>query len=147
MAIHGNKSQNARKRALSAFRDGHLQVLVATDVAARGLDIDDVTHVINYDMPTEPDAYVHRIGRTGRAGAEGIAISLCDGSERGLLRMIERTIGQRLTDPSDDRGPAPKRKKKSGPNKPHGNRAKSGKPKRRRKKGPAQAGAPERKAA
>ncbi|MBT6089450.1 MAG: DEAD/DEAH box helicase [Rhodospirillaceae bacterium] len=97
VAIHGNKSQNARKKALEAFQNGHLQVLVATDVAARGLDIDDVTHVINYDMPDQPDAYVHRIGRTGRAGNEGIAISLCDSSERHLLRDIERLIGKSLT--------------------------------------------------
>lgn len=96
LAIHGNKSQNQRKKALQAFQNDYLQVLVATDVAARGLDIDDVTHVVNYDMPTEPDSYVHRIGRTGRAGTEGIAISLCDSSERGLLRDIERVIGQRL---------------------------------------------------
>jgi len=97
VAIHGNKSQNARKKALELFQKGHMQVLVATDVAARGLDIDDVTHVINYDLPDQPDAYVHRIGRTGRAGADGIAISLCDSGERRLLRDIERLIGVSLT--------------------------------------------------
>ncbi|MEQ8510251.1 MAG: DEAD/DEAH box helicase [Rhodospirillaceae bacterium] len=109
MAIHGNKSMNARKKALEAFQKGHLQVLVATDVAARGLDIDDVTHVINYDMPDQPDAYVHRIGRTGRAGADGIAISLVDGSERHLLRAIERTINQKL---SSEVAPTPKQRPK-----------------------------------
>lgn len=112
VAIHGNKSQNARKRALAAFQAGHMQVLVATDVAARGLDIDDVTHVINYDMPDQPDAYVHRIGRTGRAGANGIAISLCDSAERGLLKDIERLIGRSLTGGS---APPPARKGESSP--------------------------------
>jgi len=89
-AIHGNKSQSARQRALAAFRSGHLRVLVATDVAARGIDIDDVSHVINYDMPNVPESYVHRIGRTGRAGARGVALSFCDPSERAWLRDIER---------------------------------------------------------
>ena len=89
-AIHGNKSQSARQRALQAFRAGQLRVLVATDVASRGIDIDEVSHVINYDMPEVPESYVHRIGRTGRAGARGIALSFCDPSERGSLRDIER---------------------------------------------------------
>ena len=115
IAIHGNKSQNARKRALAAFHEGHLQVLVATDVAARGLDIDDVTHVINYDMPDQPDAYIHRIGRTGRAGATGIAISMVDGSERSLLRDIERMIGRRLT--GDGEALPPSAPRKNGPGK------------------------------
>jgi ATP-dependent RNA helicase RhlE len=97
VAIHGNKSQNARQRALIAFRSNLVHVLVATDVAARGIDIDGVTHVINYDMPIEPESYVHRIGRTGRAGASGIAISFCTPDERGELRAIERVIGRRLT--------------------------------------------------
>jgi len=94
--IHGNKAQNARKRALDAFKSGKSRVLVATDVAARGLDVDDVSHVINFDLPMEPEAYVHRIGRTARAGAKGIAISFCDGEERGLLRDIERLLNARL---------------------------------------------------
>jgi len=93
-AIHGNKAQNHRQRALEAFRSGKIRVLVATDVAARGLDVDAITHVINYDLPMEPEAYVHRIGRTGRAGATGIAISFCDYEERGLLRDIERLTGK-----------------------------------------------------
>jgi ATP-dependent RNA helicase RhlE len=95
-AIHGNKSQNARQRALDAFKRGHLPVLVATDLAARGIDVDDVTHVINFDLPHEPETYVHRVGRTGRAGASGIAISFCSAEERGNLRDIERLTRQRL---------------------------------------------------
>ena len=91
-AIHGNKSQVARTRILLAFRNAKLRVLVATDLAARGIDIDDITHVINYDLPHEPESYVHRIGRTGRAGATGIAISFCDMTERTMLRDIERLI-------------------------------------------------------
>ena len=91
-ALHGNKSQNARQRALENFRHGRARVLVATDIAARGLDVDDVTHVINYELPNEPECYVHRIGRTARAGAAGVAISFCDASERGQLRSIERLI-------------------------------------------------------
>ena len=89
-AIHGNKSQNARQRALDQFRNGKVRVLVATDIAARGIDIDDVSHVVNFELPNEPESYVHRIGRTARAGAGGAAISFCDGSERGYLRDIER---------------------------------------------------------
>jgi len=89
-AIHGNKSQNARQRALDQFRGGRLRVLVATDIAARGIDIDDVSHVVNFELPNEPESYVHRIGRTARAGAGGMALSFCDGSERGYLRDIER---------------------------------------------------------
>jgi ATP-dependent RNA helicase RhlE len=95
-AIHGNKSQNARVRALEGFRSGALKVLVASDIAARGLDVDCITHVINYEIPNEPETYVHRIGRTGRAGATGVAISLCDGEERGYLNDIERVIRRRL---------------------------------------------------
>jgi ATP-dependent RNA helicase RhlE len=89
-AIHGNKSQNARQRALDAFKSGKLRVLVATDIAARGIDIDDITHVVNFELPNEPESYVHRIGRTARAGAGGAAISFCDQSERNYLRDIER---------------------------------------------------------
>ena len=89
-AIHGNKSQNARQRALDNFRSGKLRVLVATDIAARGIDIDDITHVVNFELPNEPESYVHRIGRTARAGAGGAAISFCDQSERNYLRDIEK---------------------------------------------------------
>ncbi len=91
-AIHGNKSQNARTRALDGFRRGRLRVLVATDIAARGIDIDDVSHVINYDLPNDPESYIHRIGRTGRAGRDGNAISFCSGEEVDYLRGIERII-------------------------------------------------------
>ncbi|WP_246114434.1 DEAD/DEAH box helicase [Rubripirellula tenax] len=95
-AIHGNKSQNARQRTLDAFRKSKIHVLVATDVAARGIDIDGVTHVINYDLPNEPESYVHRIGRTGRAEATGIAISFCTSAERDDLRAIEQLIGKKV---------------------------------------------------
>jgi ATP-dependent RNA helicase RhlE len=96
-AIHGNKSQSARQRALKRFRDGKARVLVATDIAARGIDVDEVSHVINFELPNEPESYVHRIGRTARAGADGAAISLCDPAERGYLKDIERLTGIRLT--------------------------------------------------
>lgn len=95
-SIHGDKSQAARQRALYGFRDGRTRVLVATDIAARGIDIDDISHVINYDLPMEPENYVHRIGRTGRAGAEGIALTFCDSEERGALRGIERMIQKQI---------------------------------------------------
>ncbi|WP_257454039.1 DEAD/DEAH box helicase [Archangium lipolyticum] len=94
--IHGNKSQNARERALAAFKSGACRVLVATDIAARGIDIDGITHVINFDLPNIPETYVHRIGRTGRAGAAGIALSFCDTEERAYLKDIERTIRRRV---------------------------------------------------
>jgi superfamily II DNA/RNA helicase len=99
-AIHGNKSQNQRERVLGAFRSGDLRTLVATDIAARGIDVDGVSHVINYDLPNVPESYVHRIGRTARAGAEGVAISFCDHEERAYLRDIERLI--RMTIPATD---------------------------------------------
>ena len=95
-AIHGNKSQNARQAALANFRSGRTRVLVATDVASRGIDVSGVTHVINYDLPNEPECYVHRIGRTARAGAAGIAISFCSAQEKSYLRNIERLIRQEV---------------------------------------------------
>ncbi len=95
-AIHGNKSQPQRERALADFRSGPTRVLIATDIAARGIDVDGVTHVINYDLPNVPEAYVHRIGRTARAGAAGVAISLCDNEERAFLRGIEKLIRTRV---------------------------------------------------
>jgi ATP-dependent RNA helicase RhlE len=127
-AIHGNKSQNARQRALERFRAGEARVLVATDIAARGIDIDGITHVINFELPNEPESYVHRIGRTARAGATGIAISLCDSSEMGFLRDIERLTRRPLevvgsmkpptpTRPEpreQQRGPKPKRRRFTG---------------------------------
>jgi ATP-dependent RNA helicase RhlE len=100
-AIHGNKSQSQRERALAAFRGGQVRALVATDIAARGIDIDRVTHVVNFELPEVAEAYVHRIGRTARAGSEGIAISLCDDAERDLLRNIEKLTRLRL--PTIDR--------------------------------------------
>src|SRR5690606_20902447 len=96
-AIHGNKSQGARQRALDNFRNGKARVLVATDIAARGIDVADITHVINYELPNEPESYVHRIGRTARAGRSGIAISFCDNAERGHLRSIEKLTKRPLT--------------------------------------------------
>ena len=95
-AIHGNKSQSARQRALDDFRRGKTRVLVATDIAARGIDIDGITHVINYELPNVPESYVHRIGRTARAGADGVALSFCDASERPFLKDIEKLTRQRL---------------------------------------------------
>ena len=89
-AIHGNKSQGARQRALARFKSGDARVLVATDIAARGIDVESVTHVVNFDLPNVPESYVHRIGRTARAGATGVALSFCDPSERAYLRDIER---------------------------------------------------------
>jgi superfamily II DNA/RNA helicase len=100
-AIHGNKSQNQRERVLAAFRDGRVRTLVATDIAARGIDVDGISHVINYDMPNIPESYVHRIGRTARAGADGVAISFCSRDEAPFLRDIERLI--RISIPSTDR--------------------------------------------
>jgi len=89
-AIHGNKSQVQRTRAMQDFKSGRIQVLVATDIAARGIDVDDISHIINYDLPNEPENYVHRIGRTARAGARGVAYSFCEADERDYLRGIER---------------------------------------------------------
>ncbi|NIY76290.1 DEAD/DEAH box helicase [Thalassospira sp. HF15] len=95
-AIHGNKSQNQRERALNAFKDGQINVLVATDIAARGIDVDSVSHVVNFELPNVPESYVHRIGRTARGGASGTAIAFCDEEERGLLRDIEKTTRQSI---------------------------------------------------
>lgn len=95
-AIHGNKSQNARQNALADFKNGTIRVLVATDIAARGIDIDELSHVINFDLPDVPETYVHRIGRTGRAGNEGIAISFCSADEREELRDIQKLIGKQI---------------------------------------------------
>jgi ATP-dependent RNA helicase RhlE len=93
-AIHGNKSQNARQRALSNFKDGTTRVLLATDIASRGIDVDNLTHVINYELPNIPETYVHRIGRTGRAGNSGIAFSFCDDEEKPYLKDIQKLIGK-----------------------------------------------------
>ena len=106
-AIHGNKSQGQRERVLAAFRQGKVRTLVATDIAARGIDVDGISHVINFDLPNVPETYVHRIGRTARAGAAGVAISLCDGEEAAFLRDIEKLI--RLSIPASDRRTRPQR--------------------------------------
>jgi ATP-dependent RNA helicase RhlE len=95
-AIHGNKSQNAREKALADFKNGIVRVLVATDIAARGIDVPKITHVINYNLPEEPESYVHRIGRTARAGRAGVAISFCAEDELKLLKQIERVIGKKI---------------------------------------------------
>ena len=100
-AIHGNKSQNNRESALKRFREGEVKILVATDIAARGIDVDHITHVINYNLPEDATNYVHRIGRTARAGREGIAISLCDGHEISLLQSIEKHIKMKITPNTD----------------------------------------------
>ncbi len=102
-AIHGNKSQGARQRALSEFEAGRVSTLVATDIAARGIDVEGVSHVINFELPNEPESYVHRIGRTARAGAEGIALSFCDADEIAYLKAIEKTIRQPV--PADESHP------------------------------------------
>jgi ATP-dependent RNA helicase RhlE len=93
-AIHGNKSQNARQRALGNFKSGKTMVLIASDIASRGLDVDEISHIVNYDLPNEPETYVHRIGRTARAGASGRAVSFCDSDERSYLNAIQRLIRQ-----------------------------------------------------
>lgn len=102
-AIHGNKSQGAREKALDAFREGSVQVLIATDIAARGIDIPAISHVINYDIPMDPESYVHRIGRTARAGRQGVAISFCDPTETKLLQAVEKTINYNI--PVDETHP------------------------------------------
>jgi ATP-dependent RNA helicase RhlE len=143
-AIHGDKSQGQRQRALASFHAGKLRVLVATDIASRGIDVDDVTHVVNYELPHEPESYVHRIGRTARAGASGVAISLCDPGERGSLRAIERLTRRKLTvigeelpmaandQPANDRDQGPRPFKDRGDGQRPGNGAPKG-PKNRRR--------------
>ena len=142
-AIHGNKSQGQREKALAAFRDGRIKILVATDIAARGIDVDGISHVINFELPNIPESYVHRIGRTARAGASGVAISLCDASERAFLRDIEKLIGRPIDSSGDfgrdgrqtrgDRAPkkpvqhAPKKPSaKPADGRPHGGSARPG---------------------
>ena len=128
-AIHGNKSQGARTRALADFKANRVRVLVATDIAARGLDIDMLPHVVNYELPNVPEDYVHRIGRTGRAGAEGEAVSLVAPPERSLLRDIERLLRQELPkftvagfEPGSGPGPEaePRREHNHAPRRHHG---------------------------
>jgi ATP-dependent RNA helicase RhlE len=133
-AIHGNKSQSQRTRAMNNFKAGRAPVLVATDVAARGIDVDDISHVFNYDLPVEPETYVHRIGRTARAGASGHAVSFCDVEERGTLKAIERLIKKQIPIGEDapeltSRPPAPMSAGHSRPRsagRPHGERSSGG---------------------
>jgi ATP-dependent RNA helicase RhlE len=129
-AIHGNKSQNQRERVLAAFRAGKIRTLVATDIAARGIDIDGISHVVNYDLPNIPESYVHRIGRTARAGADGVAISFCDAEEREFLRDIEKLIRMSIpaTDRRSGRRPQPEPRE---PRQQHANGAPPGKPRQR----------------
>lgn len=108
-AIHGNKSQSARQKALTDFKNGKIRVLVATDIAARGIDVDDLSHVINYELPNVAETYVHRIGRTGRAGLSGIALSFCDVEEREFLRDINKLITQNIPVIEDHPFPSPTR--------------------------------------
>lgn len=134
-AIHGNKSQPARQRALNSFKDGSLNVLVATDIAARGIDVDDISHVINYDLPNVPETYVHRIGRTGRAGSSGTALSFCAGDERAFLKDIQKLIKQDITVIEDHSYPDDGTEvltvpQKRNPNKPRKKNFSSGKSKR-----------------
>jgi ATP-dependent RNA helicase RhlE len=132
-SIHGDKTQSARQRALASFKSSKPPVLVATDVAARGLDIDEVSHVVNYDLPSVPETYIHRIGRTGRAGAAGIAVSFCDHDERPYLREIERLLRTKArvrddhpvyegSQPTSTKAKQPARSKSdaTSPRKPHG---------------------------
>jgi ATP-dependent RNA helicase RhlE len=151
-AIHGNKSQNARERALASFKAGKTRALVATDIAARGIDIDAVSHVVNFDLPNVPESYVHRIGRTARAGATGIAISFCAPDERGLLKDIERLIQQRVPalqgfdapqGNRDDR-PAQAAPHRRGGHQPDANKPGNGKNRHRRGGRPHQNGNPQR---
>ncbi len=150
-AIHGNKSQNHRERVLAAFRNGDIRTLVATDIAARGIDVDGISHVVNFEIPNVPETYVHRIGRTARAGADGIAISLCAGEEHAYVRDIEKLI--RITLPKEDRrtpghqrpaapAPAQQRPARSGPAHGHGHSPRASEaapgsqgPRRRRRRG------------
>jgi superfamily II DNA/RNA helicase len=119
-AIHGNKSQNQRERVLGSFRDGRVRTLVATDIAARGIDVEGISHVINFDLPNIPESYVHRIGRTARAGADGIAISLCSHDELPFLRDIEKLI--RMAIPATGEASAPR----TAPQSPHQPNGRSG---------------------
>ncbi len=121
--IHGNKSQGARQRALKSFKSGKCRILVATDIAARGIDVEGISHVVNFEIPNEPESYVHRVGRTARAGASGVAISFCDGTEVAYLRDIERLIGCTLTKIGDAPAAIAPAKRGNNRNQPRGKAA------------------------
>ena len=144
-AIHGNKSQSQRERVLGAFRAGKIRVLIATDIAARGIDVDGVSHVFNYDLPNVADSYVHRIGRTARAGADGTAISFCDGDERGYLRDIERLIKRAIpvTDQRTNRHAAPDQRDARRPNKQKSRQQETARKPRRKPPRPRAAASPD----
>ncbi len=135
-AIHGNKSQSARQRALANFRAGHTRILVATDIAARGIDIDGISHVINYELPNVPESYVHRIGRTARAGADGIAISFCDAEERAYLKDIEKLTRRALTIVADHPFHVPMPAGAAGARRPEKHRSEVGRRHRPRRRKP-----------
>jgi ATP-dependent RNA helicase RhlE len=133
-AIHGNKSQGARQRALEGFRKGNVRVLVATDIAARGIDVSDVSHVVNFELPNVPESYVHRIGRTARAGAAGTAISFCSGEEREFLRDIEKFIRMQIPVVGGNSGSRQVSETPDKPRKPaNGNRPKRNRKRRNRR--------------
>jgi ATP-dependent RNA helicase RhlE len=138
-AIHGNKSQNARQRALNDFRDGKTRVLVATDIAARGIDVDGITHVINFEIPNVPETYVHRIGRTARAGRDGVALTFCDASEKSLLRDVERLTRKALTVVQDHSFHGPAARPAHAPSQPRGHERghHAGKPNHQRSRQPS----------
>jgi ATP-dependent RNA helicase RhlE len=138
-AIHGNKSQNARTRAMKSFRDGRTRVLVATDIASRGIDVERITHVFNYDMPADVETYVHRVGRTARAGATGVAISFCGYEDRGLLRQIERRTDADIDVVNAGGGSAPPREPRAAA-KPARKKVAKRKPQRRSETGGAPSG-------
>jgi len=156
LAIHGNKSQSARQRALSEFHAGKLRVLVATDIVARGIHVDDISHVVNFDLPEEPESYVHCIGRTARAGKSGIAVTLCDPSERSKLRQVEKLTGLRFDvqtnefsdasavadEPRGERAPRPQQRgPRPGPRGEGARNHRGGQPGERRPHGESQRGA------
>jgi ATP-dependent RNA helicase RhlE len=127
-AIHGNKSQNARQAALKGFASGAVRILVATDIAARGIDVPNITHVINYELPDDAENYVHRIGRTGRNGASGVAITLCDGTERAKLRDVERLIRRTLPVSGEIKEPVATQPKAKVPHRGQGPKPEGGRP-------------------
>ena len=135
LPIPGNKSQGAREKALGRFRNGTLQVLVATDVASRGIDVSDISHVINLDLPNEPEVYVHRVGRTGRAGQGGIAIAFCDENEGEYLRGIEKIIGQEIPVDEDHPFHSEKARSRKGEKAPKKKQQNQGRGRRQPRKG------------